>query len=327
VRRLAIGAVVVQLLLLAARAASAHTSSITYAELTIDGERVRYVLKLESRDLYEGLGLEADRPATREEALAGQRLLAAYVLRKIAVTVRGAVCTPSLQPMSTEDSQGDAGFYAVLTFDYACPPPIDQIGLRYDLFFDLDQLHEGRARVTWRTSGEAAPRTQAAWFKLAEREFSWKRPAPPPPPPRQRRLVRPDQIALLLALAALLAGGATAGAGARARVAPMAAGILGLLAGAALARVIPLHLGAHAIVGLGAASAAWLAIENLVLDSPSHRLPAAFALCLLQGFSAPWLTLALAPALALALFFAPRRAVRPASALALLLALASVLLQ
>ncbi len=293
-----------------ARRAEAHTSSLTYGELDIDDTGVTYVLKLEARDLYEGLGLDKDRPATRDEALAGQARLAAYVLAKVAVTRRGDPCTATARPLGFEDSAD--GFYAVLTFDYACPLPLDQIGLRYDLFFELDKLHEGRIRISWRARGEKAPRTQAAWFRFGERSFAWERPGVGAAASDSeagssgagsglvagaRAALRLDHVALVLALAAACAAAglartststststsantstspSTAARSRRVALLALAGAGLGLAVGLAFAAIAPAlaaRLATRAGLLLCAASAAWLAVEDLVLVRPPASQP------------------------------------------------------
>lgn len=289
-----------------ARRAEAHTSSLTYGELDIDDTRVTYVLKLEARDLYEGLGLDKDRPATRDEALAGQARLAAYVLAKVAVTRRGDPCTATARPLGFEDSAD--GFYAVLTFDYDCPLPLDQIGLRYDLFFELDKLHEGRIRISWRARGEKAARTQAAWFRFGERSFAWERPGVGAAASDSeagssgagsglvagaRAALRLDHVALVLALAAACAAAglartststsantstspSTAARSRRAALLALAGAGLGLAVGLAFAAIAPAlaaRLATRAGLLLCAASAAWLAVEDLVLVRPPASQP------------------------------------------------------
>jgi len=289
VKRAVAGAAVLVAVLGVASRAEAHTSSLTYGELDIDDTRVTYVLKLEARDLYEGLGLDKDRPASRDEALAGQARLAAYVLAKVAVTRRGDACTPTARPLGFEDSAD--GFYAVLTFDYVCPLPLDQIGLRYDLFFELDKLHEGRIRVSWRARGDKAPRTQAAWFKLGERSFAWERPGVGAAASDSeagaggasagllagaRAALRLDHVALVLALAAACAAAGLARARRAALLALAGAG-LGLALGLALAAVAPdlaARLATRAGLLLCAVCAAWLALEDLVLARPPAGQPA-----------------------------------------------------
>lgn len=143
-------------LALAPRLADAHQSSATYARLeaTPDPARVRYEILLAARDLFEALELDVDREASAAEIAAGKERLAAYLTDRIAFEADGRSCAESLVSVETvEQSQR----FARAVLDVACPGPIGQLAMDYDLFFDLDPRHIGFVAVAGTTSRLTTP--------------------------------------------------------------------------------------------------------------------------------------------------------------------------
>src|SRR4051812_8512119 len=100
-RRLAAG-LLLGLSLVAARA-WAHQSSLAYAEVVLDGADVDLTLQIANTDLFEALGVERDRPVTRDEVLSGKERLFAYLAARLHVDERGAACPAQAGGMDLVD--------------------------------------------------------------------------------------------------------------------------------------------------------------------------------------------------------------------------------
>jgi len=146
-----------------ARSASAHQSSATYARLgaTSDPARVRYEILIAARDLYEALGLTADREATAAEIAAGATRLGAYLDERVTFEADGQPCRAG--QVAVEAVQQSRRF-ARAAFDVTCPAAIRELAMDYDLFFDLDPRHIGFVAVADQTSRLTAPdHTRLVW--------------------------------------------------------------------------------------------------------------------------------------------------------------------
>ena len=146
-----------------ARSAAAHQASATYARLetTADPAHLRYDILLAARDLYEALDLDIDREASAAEIAAGKSRLAAYLAERIHFEADGHVCRADLISIETvEQSQR----FARAVIDVACPGPIGQLAMDYDLFFDLDPRHIGFVAVAGSSTRLTAPDdTRLVW--------------------------------------------------------------------------------------------------------------------------------------------------------------------
>ena len=128
-----------------AGSARAHSSSITYVEIAVDARTVRVTLQISNRDLYEAIGVDKDRAVTRDEVERARASLLDYVAARVHVDNGGARCAPDDRALSFADKSD--GFFAVARVDYVCKRTAAAVAVEYDLFFDLDPLHQGLARV------------------------------------------------------------------------------------------------------------------------------------------------------------------------------------
>jgi HupE / UreJ protein len=126
-------------------AARAHQSSITYVEVAAEARTVRVTLQISNRDLYEAVGVDKDRAVTRAEVEGARDRLLDYVVARVQVTNGGAACAPATRDLGFADKSD--GFFAVPRIDYVCKRTAAAVAVRYDLFFDLDPMHQGLARV------------------------------------------------------------------------------------------------------------------------------------------------------------------------------------
>ena len=130
--------------------AAAHKPSDSYLTLSVEGSRVDVQWDIALRDLEYAIGIDAngDGAITWEELRARHEAISAYALARLAITTDGAACS-STDVAHQVDRHSD-GTYAVLRFAAVCPKNTRTLEARYALFFDLDPLHRGLARVEQR---------------------------------------------------------------------------------------------------------------------------------------------------------------------------------
>src|SRR5262249_32056260 len=127
--------------------AAAHKPSDSYLTLRVEESTVDVQWDIALRDLEYAVGIDADEDGaiTWEELRARHDAIAAYALARLAISADGAPC-PGSGVEHLVDRHSD-GAYAVLRFAAACPNNARALEARYALFFDLDPLHRGLARV------------------------------------------------------------------------------------------------------------------------------------------------------------------------------------
>ena len=127
--------------------AAAHKPSDSYLTLRVADPLIEIQWDIALRDLEYALGIDAngDGAITWEELRARHDAISAYALARLAITADGVTC-PSSDIEHQVDRHSD-GTYAVLRFASVCPTKSHALEARYALFFDLDPLHRGLARV------------------------------------------------------------------------------------------------------------------------------------------------------------------------------------
>jgi hypothetical protein len=130
------------LLTLAFRA-SAHKPSDSYLTLSVQDSVVTGQWDIALRDLDFAIGLDADNDGkiTWGEVRALHDDIAAYALARLQVASAGTRC-PAVATDHLIDTHTD-GAYAVLRFNATCAAPVEVLGLRYGLLFDVDPQHKG----------------------------------------------------------------------------------------------------------------------------------------------------------------------------------------
>jgi hypothetical protein len=156
-------------LLISARASQAHQSSVAYLTLAPAGHEVHVTVAVSNVDLYEAVGVAKDRAVSRAETLAAHARVLDYVAARLHVRNAGADCPPRPRELALQDKSD--GFFAVAAIDYECKRTAAQLSIEYDLFFDLDPMHQGLARV--QLPGE--PERQHM-FRGASRSLDLERP-------------------------------------------------------------------------------------------------------------------------------------------------------
>ena len=127
--------------------AAAHKPSDSYLALRVEGATVQVQWDIALRDLEYAIGIDAndDGAITWEELQARHSAISAYALARLDISGDGQPC-----PASAVEHQVDRhsdGTYAVLRFAAACPEGAAALEARYGMFFDLDPLHRGLARL------------------------------------------------------------------------------------------------------------------------------------------------------------------------------------
>jgi HupE / UreJ protein len=170
--------VIVLAVFLVSLPAAAHKPSDSYLTLRVEDARVDVQWDIALRDLEYAVGIDADDDGTItwEELQARHGAISAYALARLTIMADGAPC-PGTAVEHQVDRHSD-GAYAVLRFAAACPKKARTLEARYALFFDLDPLHRGLARVEQRGASRSlifSPEEPAQGLGSGER--AWLRDA------------------------------------------------------------------------------------------------------------------------------------------------------
>ncbi len=120
-------------------------SSVVYLDIAPHGRDLTVTFQISNLDLAPALGLDRERPVEKAEVASRRATLADYLSRHVTVENGGAACAAhddGLQLLDRAD-----GFFAVVIMRWSCALTLADAKLRYDLFFDIDTLHQGLARV------------------------------------------------------------------------------------------------------------------------------------------------------------------------------------
>jgi hypothetical protein len=142
--------------LLCSLSAYAHKPSDSYLTLNVDGRTIAGQWDIALRDLDFAIGLDSngDAEITWGEVRAKHAEIAAYAMARLQLSAAEQAC-PSRVTEQLVDDHTD-GAYAVLRFRGECPAPLDQLAVRYRLFFDLDPQHKGLLRLQYQGSSTTA---------------------------------------------------------------------------------------------------------------------------------------------------------------------------
>lgn len=154
------GLVAVAGTLIGAPTARAHQSSVVYSDILVRDREIEYTLQIASTDLYEAIGVDRDRPVTRDEVRAGWARLAAYTGERVHVSVAGearaggAPSAPEARDASRGNSDAErptsaSGTPAALA-QLDCPPIPDGPGAAALEFLDSADGFFAVVRRTYR---------------------------------------------------------------------------------------------------------------------------------------------------------------------------------
>jgi hypothetical protein len=269
-------------LALAATEGEAHQNSVTHLRVEAAGREARVEVRIAAIDLNEAVRAPPSMELTEQNARDASGAAARYIRQRIALQSGGRACVAGEHTARVAPRRGT--FELVVSVRYACPRAIDDLAVRYDLFFDVDPRHQGMASVRAfgrdashvfvardRTlavaSGRTLGRQLAEYLRLGvEHIFQGY-----------------DHIAFLCGLLLVL-GDREARRGARDVAAIVTSFTLAhslTLVGAALGLIaLPTSVIEPAI----ALSITYVAVENLIVAEPRHRRTLTFAFGLVHGF-------------------------------------------
>lgn len=268
--------------------AGAHQSSTSYSTIRIEDDgRLAYTLALSTRDLYEALGLDADRDATDAEVRSGEERLWGYVLARVALEGEGG--RPCELARTGTTLRDEAERRVELRFTARCPTP-GAVTLDYRLFFDLDPRHTG-----WVTISQGATSVQEELKLGASRRVLDVRGGLGAADYVREGLAHIftgyDHIAFLLGLLLVAAiawvGGAWHARALGASLRSVAATVTAFTAAHSLTLIAAalgfVRVPSRLVEATIAASIVVVAIENLVRRAPRTRWPLAFGFGLVHG--------------------------------------------
>jgi hypothetical protein len=131
----------------AAEPAHAHQSSVVYLDGRVEGAAFDLEVRIAASDLGEPVAGSPLVVPSRAAALRHAERAGRYVFDRIHVANARASCAYDLGPPSIRDGDRGAPFTFVLHAHYRCTHRIDELGIRDDLFFDLDPQHRALAVV------------------------------------------------------------------------------------------------------------------------------------------------------------------------------------
>ena len=249
---------------------------MTYPRVEAEGRGARAEVRFAPMDVAEAVGAPPD-------ALAAAPRAADHVRARLTLTEGGRRCAPAEHAVALRE--GRDGFELVISLRYECPHAVDDLALRYHLFFDVDARHLGMA--TLRAFGSASTRV----FVERDRRASLRSGRPLTGHLAEHLRFGVEHIFLGYDHLALLFGLlVVTGAGARRDAAREAAIIVSsftrvhslTLVRAALGWVaLPPSIVEPAI----ALSIAYVAAENHFATAPRGRRALTFAFGLVHGFS------------------------------------------
>ena len=286
--------VVLLLWLISLRGALAHQSSVVYSDIVATDREVQVTLQVASSDLYEALGLEKDRAATRDEARAGIDKLARYFLARVAITNHGHACPGEADDHSLLEKEG--GFFFVQRLRYRCHRSLEDAQVTYHLFFDLDPRHQGLCHLrVFGGESEHVFRAQSRTLHLGRplgildhvRDYLWLG--------VEHIFTGYDHLAFLFGLLIIAAragvpsndealndDGKRRGLGYVVRIVTAFTIAHSLTLGAAaLGWVV---LSSRLVESFIAVSIGYVALENIIVPAPRHRFLLTFCFGLVHGF-------------------------------------------
>ncbi len=127
--------------------AQAHDTSVAFLDLTIDADTVRVEAKLHGDDLGAAVGRSPLERPSREIALARAERATRYVAARVTITHASRPCElVTTRPAEVLSAQ-DGSYRLAVRYDVRCPRVIDDLEIRDDLFFDIDDNHRAFARA------------------------------------------------------------------------------------------------------------------------------------------------------------------------------------
>ncbi len=280
-------------LLAAPAVAAAHHRTSTFSDIAVSKGEVTWQVRVRTEDLLVPVGLPdtappADLDARREEAQS-------YVAARLAVQDGDAACA---RTAARVDLAADAALPTwAFTFQFACPRRVSALRLRYDLFFDLDDLHTGFAKLALDDEHLATTifRKDTRQLAVARDVSVWQTAGDYLVLGVEHIFTGYDHLAFLTALLLAAALGRRSGPGSAPAGASVRAAVLGTL------KIVSAFTLAHSITLISSAlrpgglptfwvepaialSVAYVGVENCFRGRPGRRWLLVFGFGLVHGF-------------------------------------------
>ena len=136
--------------------ASAHKPSDSYLAIAVENSNINGQWDIALRDLDYAIGLDEDTNSeiTWQEVLNKQKAISAYAFARLNIQSNQVTCPVAPTQMLIEHHTD--GTYAVLKFTAHCKKMISTLGLRYNLFSELDPSHRGLLRLEFKNLTKTA---------------------------------------------------------------------------------------------------------------------------------------------------------------------------
>lgn len=130
---------------LAGGAAEAHQNSVTHLRIDATGREALAEVRIAAIDLNEAVRAPPGEELTRSQALSAAGLAADYVRSRLVLREGASRCAAGSHEARV--AERDTSFELVVRVRYECEHTVDDLSVRYDLFFDVDPRHQGMATV------------------------------------------------------------------------------------------------------------------------------------------------------------------------------------
>ncbi len=131
----------------ASSSAFAHDTSVAFLDLAVDGRAVDVEAKIHGDDLGAPIGRSPLERPTQQAALERSERAARYVAARLQIAQDGRPCPLESVGQASAQPLESPAFRLVLRFRVRCPRVIDELAIRDDLFFDIDDNHRAFAKV------------------------------------------------------------------------------------------------------------------------------------------------------------------------------------
>ncbi len=129
--------------------AFAHDTSVGFLEVTVGATDVRVTVKIAAQDAGILVGMSPLQRPSRSDVVARMSHAYTYIAQRVMITQSQRSC-PALgaQMGVIIDDPRQSSWSVLVTTVYRCRRVIDEIELRDELFFDLDDNHRDYAKIT-----------------------------------------------------------------------------------------------------------------------------------------------------------------------------------
>ncbi len=128
--------------------ASAHETSVGFLQITVSSADVRVAVSIAAQDAAVLIGQSPLQRPSRHEVLTRQAHAQRYVQSRVVLTQQARPCAANFaEPVTLRDDPRMASWRVLVAVHYHCARVIDELTLRDDLFFDIDDNHRDLATI------------------------------------------------------------------------------------------------------------------------------------------------------------------------------------